>query len=96
MPHFADERMIVMMLGNLSISQIERRLGIELTEENREFLNKTHQEEANRIISGKWHCFDIPFFFACGGSAFAKEIIDIFSPYSNKVKIPMQIGVEGK
>lgn len=85
-----------MMLGNLSIEQIENRLGIELTEKNKAFLKSTHQEEAERIVSGKWHCFDIPFFFACGGSTFTKEIIDIFSPYLNKVKTPMQIGTEGK
>ena len=85
-----------MMLGNLSVSQIESRLGIELSEANKAFLNNTHQQEAERIVSGKWHCFDIPFFFACGGIAFTKEIIDIFSPYASKVKIPMQIGTEGK
>jgi cell wall assembly regulator SMI1 len=47
------------MLGNQSVSQIEKRLGIEFPEEIREFMNKTHQSEASNIAKGKWHCFDL-------------------------------------
>ena len=44
-----------MMLGNLTVSQIEERLGIEFPEDIREFMRQTHQSRAENIEEGKWH-----------------------------------------
>lgn len=63
-------------LGNLTVKQIEERLGIEFPEEIREFMNKNHQPEANNIVKGKWHCFDIPFVLVCGDMEVAAKIYD--------------------
>ena len=50
------------MLGNLSVKDIENRLGIELSEEHRQELNNTHQDKVNDtpLEEGHWHCYDIP------------------------------------
>ena len=49
-----------MMLGNLNVSQIEKRLGIEFPEDIKEFMKQTHEPNASNIPKGKWHCFDLP------------------------------------
>ena len=50
-------------LGNLSIEQMETRLGIKLTEDEKKQL-WGHQPLAKLKNKTDWHCFDIPFFFA--------------------------------
>ena len=50
-----------MMLGNLSVEQIEEQLGIQLKDEEREELRAMRQLEAENISPGKWHCFQFPF-----------------------------------
>ena len=42
-----------MMLGNLSVSQIEERLGIDFPTEIREFMKRNHQATASDIAKGK-------------------------------------------
>lgn len=70
-------------LGNLTPEQIESRLGIELTAEDKELLRKTHQPEVNNvpIASGKWHCFDLPFMIMTSDVKTARMFVDIFSKY---------------
>lgn len=84
----------MILLGNLSISQIEKRLGITLKEEERSFLESTNQKEANMIAPGKWHCFDIPFAIVCGDREIAEKIRRILAPYSEKMKDTIQIMCE--
>jgi len=80
-------------LGNLSVKQIEQRLGIELTEDERKQLNETHQDVASNVQKGKWHCFDIPFIVECGDMDTAIKIRDILTPYGSKMKRPIDIGI---
>ena len=69
-------------LGNLTPEQIESRLGIELTAEDKELLKKTHQPEVNvPLESGKWHCFDLPFMIMTSDVKTARMFVDIFSKY---------------
>lgn len=69
-------------LGNLTPGQIESRLGIELTAEDKELLKKTHQPEVNvPLESGKWHCFDIPFMLMTHDIKTASMFADIFRKY---------------
>ena len=82
------------MLGNLSVSQIEKRLGIEFPEDIREFMKQTHQAEASNIGKGKWHCFDIPFVLVCGDMQTATKIFEGLKPQSNKCKEALQFCIE--
>jgi cell wall assembly regulator SMI1 len=81
------------MLGNLTVKQIEKRLGIEFPEDIRDFMKKTHQEEADNIKPGKWHCFDIPFNLVCGDMETATKIFEALKPQSAKCKEVLRFSV---
>lgn len=84
------------MLGNLSVTQIEKRIGIEFPEEIREFMNKTHQPEASNIREGRWHCFDIPFNLVCGDIETAKKIFNSVKDRSSECKELLQFSLDTK
>jgi len=73
------------LLGNLNVSQIEKRLSITLTDEEREFLINTRQDKAENIAKDKWHCFDIPFTLVCGSEELAIKVREILEPYAEKM-----------
>lgn len=81
------------MLGNLSVHEIEKRLGIEFPEEIRDFMKQNHQSEANNIAKGKWHCFDIPFNLVCGDVDVATKIFNSVKDKSGDCKEKLQISV---
>lgn len=81
------------MLGNLSVSQIEKRLGIEFPEEIRTFMNQNHQSKAENIAKGKWHCFDIPFNLVCGDMETAKKIFNSVKERSSECKEALQFSL---
>ena len=79
------------MLGNLSVKDIEKRLSIELKEDDRAFLEGSRQQSANGPWSeGSWHCFDIPFLIQCDGEETAKKVAGILGRYP--LKGTVQIG----
>ena len=82
------------MLGNLSVKQIEERLGIEFPEETRDFMNKSHQSEASKIQPGKWHCFDLPFNMVCGDYDTAKKFYESVKDKSEQCKTSLQISIQ--
>lgn len=69
-------------LGNLSIKQIEREYSVAFTDEDKQWLQEHHQDEASNIQSDKWHFFDIPRVTMTGSHECAKEIYDRFEKYS--------------
>ena len=81
------------MLGNLSIEQMERRLGVEFPEELKTIMSANRQEKADDIAKDKWHCFDIPFMLVCGGRDFAEKIYEHLKPLQSEMKTKMEIGV---
>lgn len=81
------------MLGNQSVSQIEKRLGIEFPEEIREFMKQTHQDSASNITKGKWHCFDIPFVLVCGDMDTASKIFNSVKHRSDECKERLQFSL---
>lgn len=84
-------------LGNLTPEQIESRLGINITAEDKELLKKTHQPEVNNvpIALGKWHCFDLPFMIMTSDVKTARMFVDIFSKYEpSTFRECLQIGWE--
>ncbi len=82
-----------MMLGNLSVKQIEEKLGIEFPEEIREFMKKTHQPLANGVKEGQWHCFDLPFVLACGDMKTAERIYNSVKDKSGECKEQLQFSL---
>ena len=86
---------MVIYLGNLSVAQIERRLGIEFPQECRDFMNATHQDSASNIQAGKWHCFDLPFNLACGDRETATKIFEWLKPLSGQCKTALEFSIAG-
>lgn len=74
------------MLGDQSVEQIEKRIGINFPDEIRSFMKETHQGNADNIAKGKWHCFDIPFNLVCGDIETATKIYNSVKEQGNKVK----------
>ena len=80
-------------LGNLSVAEIEKRLEITLTDEERKQLSEDRQERCENLGADKWHCYDMPFLIACGSSEQAKKVYNLLKPYADKMKKQIQIGV---
>lgn len=81
------------MLGNLTVTEIEKRTGVIFPDELKQLMNDTHQSEASNIAEGKWHCFDIPFALVCGGRPLAQQIYDHLKSESSNFKEQMQIAL---
>ena len=82
-----------MLLGNLSIKDIERRAGVKFPDELVAYMKARHQQEASNIKPGHWHCFDIPFNLLCGDMETAKEIHRHLAPLSGDFKQPLRISL---
>ena len=82
------------MLGNLDVTQIEKRLGIEFPNEIREFMSENHQASASSIKKGKWHCYDIPFVMVCGDIDTATKIYNSIKDRSNECKEALQFAID--
>lgn len=83
------------MLGNLTLKQIEERTGISVSDSDRAELNGMRQEKAENITPGKWHCFDLPFMIVCGDKPTAEKVVKILSAYDwTKAKQALQISWE--
>ena len=79
-------------LGNLSPKEIESRLGITFSQEDKDFLTLHRQEKINNtpLGEGKWHCYDIPFMVMCDTAQTAKTMSALFTqyyPFPNNVKL---------
>ena len=81
------------MLGNLTVEQIESRIGIDFTEEVKIFMKENNQSEAANIKKGKWHCFDIPFHIVCGDVEMATKIYNSVKERAGEVKEALQFSI---
>ena len=81
------------MLGNLTVEEMQRRSGVEFPAELIAFMAVRHQSEAQNVQPGKWHCFDLPFTLVCGDMETAREIFKHLSPLSSSYKEPMHIAL---
>ncbi len=81
-----------MLLGNLSVEQIEKEYGVEFSTEDKEWL-KTHRQTNVSIPleKDKWHCFDIPRVIATDSEEFRDELYHMLSKYDFKGKIMIAI-----
>lgn len=88
---------MVIMLGNLTLQQIQDRSGFQFPQEAFELL-QNRQEEVNRvkIADGAWHGFDIPFMIMCGSEQMARDLVSILMPHAGKFKTPLQVSWDSK
>jgi len=84
------------MLGNLSVKQIEERLGIDFPQDIRDFMKETHQSNASNVAVGKWHCFDIPFCIVCGDVETATKIYTSVKDRSDECKTSLQFSLNSQ
>lgn len=83
------------MLGNLSLEEIEKRAGVEFPKKVKELLENTREQNCNSVKGRRvWHCYDIPFSLIVGQMDFAKEIYEELKPLNNQFKQQMQIGID--
>lgn len=82
------------MLGNLSVEDIERRTGVSWPDELKQYMADKHQARASDIEPGKWHCFDAPFMLVCGDMDTAQAIYNHLAPMHADFKTPLQIGIQ--
>jgi len=81
------------MLGNLNVSEIEKRMAVNFPDEIRDFMKETHQSEASNIAKGKWHCFDMPFHLVCGDIETATKIYNSVKDKSKEIKESLRISI---
>ena len=79
-------------LGNLSVDDLERRLGVSLSESDRQFLEAARQNTAHVEEPDKLHIFDMPFSIICGSEELSKKVLAILLPHSGKVNETIEIG----
>lgn len=72
-----------MRFGNLTISQLEERIGYTLEEQDRCWINEHIQQSAQNIQKDKLHIFDMPFSIIVG-SEIQDELVKILVKYNNK------------
>lgn len=82
------------MLGNLSVDQIEDRLGIGFPEEIKMFMEENCQHETGNIKKGKWHCFDLPFCIICGDRETASKIYESVKHRASDCKEALQFCIQ--
>jgi hypothetical protein len=82
-----------MRLGNLNISEIEARAGVKFPQSLIDYMKPKHQNLAEGVKKGQWHCFDIPFDLLCGDMETATEINKQLSPLAKDFKQPLGISL---
>ncbi len=80
-------------LGNLSVKEIENKLGIEFPDDIREFMKESRQHNASNIEKGKWHCFDMPFEMVCGDKETATKIFKSVESKSDQCKTSLRFSL---
>lgn len=74
--------MIGIRLGNLTVEDLERDLGIKFSDEDREYLKSTRQENVSKKLSAEaWHYFDLPRTLSFGSVRFAMKIVKLIKSY---------------
>lgn len=73
-------------LGDLTVSQIERRFEFEFTEDERERLRELHHAHAEfKDGDSGWHMFDIPEFLCLSDGPIGREVLDIFMRHNSEI-----------
>jgi hypothetical protein len=86
--------MSALYLGNLTVRQMEDRLGIKFTDTEKEFLTKSRKSRISDIGKDNWHCYDIPFVMECGSMEFATDVYNLLKHHQDQIIEPMQIAIK--
>ena len=86
----------MILLGNLSVEDIEKRAGVKFSDELVEYMTPRRQQNADNVKEGFWHCFDLPFNLVCGDIETATEIHNHLKSFSEDFKEPLQISINKK
>lgn len=84
------------LLGNLTIPQIEERTGVTFPDELKQLLETCHQDNANKLGENEWHCFDLPFVIVCGSMELARKIYEHLQPLTGDFKETLGISLNKK
>lgn len=87
---------MAIFLGNLTPEQLEKRVGVILSDSDRKWLKDHRQEQVNKVPleDGKLHIFDIPLMVMCATQETAVKVRDMFMAYGSTFKETFQIGWE--
>ncbi len=83
-------------LGNLSVKQMQDRLGITLTEQDFNDLNNMRECVIDNVSADQMHIYDIPFMVYCGSYDTAVKVKDILIPYGKDMAGTISIGIREK
>lgn len=83
-----------LMLGNLTVEEMEHRLGITLTDAQRTRMSDIRCNDAQNIPEGQWHCFDIPFVVICGSLEVAYMWRDILEPKEKELQTRIEFAIQ--
>lgn len=73
---------VILRLGNLTVADLERRLGISFSPEHRKVLYTTRQENVSKPLAPRsWHYFDMPNEIVFGSYKFFCEFRSMLSSY---------------
>ena len=77
--------------GNLSTTRMASEMGIELSDEDIKTLDDMRQDDAQKILPGRFHCFDGPRVIVCGDMDTCLKVNAVLQKY--KVKGLWQIAM---
>lgn len=69
--------------GNLSIEEFEKRIGQELSKEDKIWLEEHRQSNAQHIDKDRFHIFDLPFCIITG-SDISSNLVSLLQKYYDK------------
>lgn len=86
---------MLIMLGNLSLTQLQDRCGFKFPQDALNLLHN-RQEVINKVplADDAWHCFDIPFMIMFGTKEKAQAFGMALIPYAHKFKEPLKVSWE--
>lgn len=80
------------LIGNLTIEDLEKDLGIKFNEEDRQYLNSTRQEDVSKkLASDAWHFFDIPRRLVLGSPKAHRKFKDLLKKYEPTGSVQIEI-----
>lgn len=82
------------LLGNLSVRELEEKHGFVLSDEDRQALESIRQSNAQKIEAEKFHIFDMPRTILCGSYDTAVKVHEILKKY--KIKGQISISIDNK
>lgn len=84
--------MCVILIGNLTIADLEKDLGIKFNEEDRRYLNSTRQEDVSKnLANDAWHFFDIPRRLVLGSPKAHRKFKDLLKKYEPTGSVEIEI-----